>query len=80
LAELRIKASKRDIKSIVASGQDLIFSFAKDAKTPAESFFSKTGAKVRISDLRTVYLRLSKNYFEPGTLINVLRKIFSQAK
>jgi len=80
LAELRIKASKYDIKSIIVSGQDLIFSFAKDAKTPSESFFSKTGGKVRISDSRTVYLRLSRNYFEPRTLINVLRKIFSQAK
>jgi transcription-repair coupling factor (superfamily II helicase) len=85
LAELRIKASKCDIKSIVASGEDLIFSFAKDAKTPSESFFSKIsgkacpepGRRVRIPDSRTVYLPLSTNYFEPKTLINVLRKIFT---
>jgi transcription-repair coupling factor (superfamily II helicase) len=77
LAELRIKASKCDIKSIVASGEDLIFSFAKDTKAPSESFFSKIGGKVRIPDSRTVYLRLSKNYFEPKTLINVLSKIFN---
>jgi len=84
LAELRIKASKCDIKSIVASGQDLIFSFAKDAKAPSEYFFSKIsgkacpepGRRIRISDMRTVYLRLSKNYFEPRTLISILRKIF----
>jgi transcription-repair coupling factor (superfamily II helicase) len=80
LAELRIKASKQDIKSIVASGEDLIFSFAKDAKTPSESFFSKIAGKVRIADSRTAYLRLSKNYFEPKTLINVLRKVFSSVK
>jgi len=54
LAELRIKASKNDIKSIVASGE--------------------------ISDTRTVYLRLSKNYFEPRTLIIVLRKILGEKR
>ncbi len=80
LAELRIKASKCDIKSIVASGQDLIFSFAKDSKTPPDSFFSKVSGKIRISDMRKVYLRLSKNYFEPRTLISVLRKIFGEAR
>jgi transcription-repair coupling factor (superfamily II helicase) len=86
LAELRIKASKCDIKSIVASGQDLIFSFAKDVKAPSESFFSKIsgkacpepGRRIRISDSRTAYLRLSKNYFEPRTLISVLRKILGE--
>jgi transcription-repair coupling factor (superfamily II helicase) len=78
LAELRIKASRRDIKSIVASGEDLIFSFAKDAKITTESFFSKISGNVRIPDSRTVYLRLSKNYFEPRTLISVLRKIFAE--
>ena len=26
---------------------------------------------------KTVYLRLEKNYFEPRTLISVLRKIFN---
>ncbi len=88
LAELRIKASKCDIKSIVASGQDLIFSFGKDAKTPTESFFSKMsgkarpepGRRIRISNTNTVYLRLSKNYFEPRTLIGVTRKILGEEK
>jgi transcription-repair coupling factor (superfamily II helicase) len=80
LAELRIKASKCDIKSIVASGEDLIFSFSKDAEVPSKSFFSKVSGTVRISDMRTVYLRLSKNYFEPRTLISVLRKILGEEK
>ncbi len=78
LAELRIKASKNGIKSIVASGEDLIFTFAKDAEEPSKSFFSKVSGKVRISDMRTVYLRLSKNYFEPKTLISVLQKILGE--
>jgi len=80
LAELRIKASKCDIKSIVASEEDLIFSFAKDSKAPSESFFSKVSGKVRISDVRTVYLRLSENYFEPRTLISVMRKILGEER
>ena len=79
LAELRIKASNNNIKSVVASGCDLIFSFEKDTKAPTESLFSRVSGKVRISDPRTAYLRLSKNYFEPRTLINVLRKILSPA-
>lgn len=79
LAELRIKASKNNIKSIVASGCDLIFSFEKDTKAPIESLFSRVSGKVRISEPRTAYLRLSKNYFEPRTLINVLRKFLSPA-
>jgi transcription-repair coupling factor (superfamily II helicase) len=80
LAELRIKASRCEIKSIVASGQDLIFSLAKDFSGKAESLFSKTKGKVRIPDPKVVYLRLAKNYFEPRTLINVLRKIFADEK
>jgi transcription-repair coupling factor (superfamily II helicase) len=78
LAELRIEASRLDIKSIVASGQDLIFSFAKDYSDKAESLFSKIKGKVRIPDPKVVYLRLAKNYFEPRTLINVLRKILGE--
>jgi transcription-repair coupling factor (superfamily II helicase) len=76
LAELRIKASRYNIKSIVASGEDLIFTFSKEADPPSKSFFSNVSGKVRISDMRTVYLRLSKNYFEPRTLITILRKLF----
>jgi len=85
LAELRIEANKWDIKSIVASGQDLIFSFAKDPDSKASSLFAKVSGKacpepsrrVRIADPRTVYLRLPENYFEPRTLIGILRKIFT---
>jgi hypothetical protein len=77
---LRIAASKRDIKSIVTSGRDLIFSFAKDASVPAGSLFEKVSGKVRIPNPKTVYLRLAKNYFEPKTLITVLQKILGEKK
>ena len=82
LAELRIAANKRDIKSIVTSGRDLVFSFGKDASGKPDSLFAKVSGEVRAADARTVYLRLPANYFsagrltaEPRTLINVLRKI-----
>ena len=80
LAEIRIKASKRDIKSIVASGQDLVFSFGKEIDAKTESLFSKVRGKIRIPDLRMVCLRLSANYFEPATLISILRKILVEDK
>lgn len=75
LAGLRIKASKQDIKSIVASGRDLIFSFTKDSNMQADSLFAKVKGTMRIADPKTVYLRLPQSYFEPKTLMNVLRKI-----
>jgi len=92
LAGLRIAASRWDIKSIAVARpswpcfhglearatQDLIFSFGKEANAPAESLFAKTAGTVRIPEAGTVYLRLPKNYFEPRTLITVLRKIFNR--
>jgi len=80
LAELRIKASRLDIKSVVASGVDLIFSFAEDHGRKVESLFSRVAGKVRISDPKTAYLRLAENYFEPKTLITVLRKILGERR
>jgi transcription-repair coupling factor (superfamily II helicase) len=75
LADLRIKVSKRGIKSIVASGRDLIFSFTKDLSMQADSLFAKVKGTVKVADPKTVYLRLPQSYFEPKTLMNVLRKI-----
>ncbi len=77
LAHLRIEAGRWDIKSIVASGQDLVFSFAKDAGGKADSLFATAAGKARFADYKTAYLRLPKNYFEPRTLITVLQKIFN---
>ncbi|MHC4418743.1 MAG: TRCF domain-containing protein, partial [Planctomycetota bacterium] len=75
LAELRIAASKKQIRSIVASGPDLVFKFSKEADKSLDSLFAKTAGKARATDPKTVYLRLGKSYFEPKTLINFLRKI-----
>jgi len=76
LAQLRIAASRQDIKSIVTSGQDLVFSFEKNAKSKAAFLFKNISGKVRILEPKTVYLRLPANYFEPKTIMGVLRKIF----
>ena len=80
LAELRIKAGKHNIKSIVASGRDLIFTFEKDHSGNAQALFANVSGKIRIPDPKVVYLRLAKNYFEPGTLISILRKMFTENK
>jgi transcription-repair coupling factor (superfamily II helicase) len=77
LTGLRIKASVLGIKSIIASGMDLIFSFTKESDVKADALFAKAKGKVRIAGPKTAYLRLLQNYFEPKTLISVLRKILS---
>ena len=73
---IRIAASKRDIKSIITSGRNLVFSFSNNINDSARSLFSNVKGKVSVTDARTIYLRLDKNYFEPKTLVMVLRKIF----
>ncbi len=77
VTSLRIGAGERGIKSVVASGKDLIFSFAKDLNKQAYSLFAGVKGTVRIAGPKTAYLRLTQNYFEPRTLLNVLRKILS---
>jgi len=34
--------------------------------------------KVRVTDAKTVYVRLPANYFEPKTLLSLLRKVLSE--
>jgi transcription-repair coupling factor (superfamily II helicase) len=80
LGELRITASRLNIKSIVASGRDLIFSFTKDAEPKADSLFAKVSGRSWTPDPKTAYLRLKETYFEPTTLISLLRKILGEEK
>jgi transcription-repair coupling factor (superfamily II helicase) len=77
LAELRIKACKHRIRSIVTSDQDLIFTFEKDSGDNTQALFANASGKIRITDQNVVYMPLAKNYFEPRTLINILRKMFA---
>ena len=77
--QVRIAASKHNIKSIVTSGQNIIFSFDEKLDSEIQSLFARVKGKVTTADRQTAYLRLGKNYFEPTTLINVLRKILGVA-
>jgi len=76
LAQIRIAAGSRGIKSIVTDGADMIFSFTRDTKIKTDKLFANVKGRVTLADKGTVYLRLSPNYFEPPTLITVLKKIF----
>ncbi len=78
LAALRILAARHGIKSIVASGRDLVFSFEKDQGAKAEALLSRTAGKIRIPDPSTAYLRLPDSYFEPDTIITVLKKMLAE--
>jgi transcription-repair coupling factor (superfamily II helicase) len=75
IAELRIAAGRLNVKSIITSNNNLVFSFAKDAKVDIDELFANTHGKVDMVEPTTVYLRLSKNYFESNTLMTLLRKI-----
>jgi transcription-repair coupling factor (superfamily II helicase) len=72
-AEIRIRAAKHNIGSIRVDGDDVIFVFNEKANQAVDLFACVKGT-VRIGDERTVYLRLARNYFEPATLLRVLRK------
>jgi transcription-repair coupling factor (superfamily II helicase) len=76
ICQLRIAASKWQIKSISTSGANLIFKFEKDTTGLMDELFAKVKRPVRLIDSQTVYMTLPENYFEPKTLITVLRKIF----
>ncbi len=77
IGELRIAASKWDVRSIVASGNDLVFSFREEPGRKVNSLFAGVRGSVRIPDPKTINLRLNPSYFEPQTLITLLRKIFA---
>ncbi len=76
IAELRIKAARWKIKSIITSNLDLAFTFADPAGTA--DLFARAPGKVRVLDKKTVNIRLEKNYFEPTTIMVVLRKLLNR--
>jgi transcription-repair coupling factor (superfamily II helicase) len=73
LTEIRVRASKHNIKSIIVQDSDLIFSF----ETPDQvaDLFARAPGRVRIPDKTTVHFNLEKNYFQPRTLMAILRKL-----
>ncbi|MHC4721303.1 MAG: TRCF domain-containing protein, partial [Planctomycetota bacterium] len=73
MTELKVLASKWQIKSIIVSGPDLVFTLQADAAT--QHLFERAPGIVRVPDPKTVHLRLEKSYFEPQTLMSILRKL-----
>mgnify|MGYP000523637818 CR=1 FL=1 len=73
LTQIRIRAAKWNIQSIIVQQPDVIFTFPDGAN--ATDLFARYPGTVRIPDPRTVHLRLDKKYFEPKTLLAVLRKL-----
>jgi transcription-repair coupling factor (superfamily II helicase) len=73
LTQIRIRAAKWNIQSIIVQQPDVIFTFPEGAS--ATDLFARYPGTVRIPDPRTVHIRLEKNYFEPKTLLAVLRKL-----
>ena len=73
LTQIKIRAAKWNIQSIIVQKPDVIFSFPEG--TTGTDLFARYPGTVRIPDPRTVHVRLEKNYFEPKTLLAVLRKL-----
>jgi transcription-repair coupling factor (superfamily II helicase) len=73
LCQIRLWAAGWNILSIIVQGPDLVFSFPEGAS--GVDLFARYHGTVRIPDPRTVYLRLEKSYFEPKTLLAMLRKL-----
>ncbi|HSV99682.1 MAG TPA: transcription-repair coupling factor [Sedimentisphaerales bacterium] len=90
IGELRVAASKWDIRSIVVQipspgitivskgpTGDLIFSFKHEPGRKVKTLFAAVRGEALVPDPKTVRLRLSASYFEPQTLVTLLRKILS---
>ena len=78
LTEIRLFATKWQVKTLTISGNDIVFNFPDDKKIceNAGNLFAKAPGIIRIPDPKTVHIRLDKKYFEPPTLLSILRKIF----
>ncbi len=91
IGELRIAASKWDIRQITAqlpkpgyypgtfsATGDLIFTFKQDPGRKVKALFGNVRGDLHIPDPKTARLRLPASYFEPATLITFLRKILAR--
>jgi transcription-repair coupling factor (superfamily II helicase) len=75
LAEIRVLAQPFRIRSITQTEPDLIF---RIHELPlVEPLFNNAPGSPRMADATTVHLRLSDAYFEPDTLLAVLRRLLT---
>jgi len=77
LAEVRILAQPFKIKSIALREPDLIFTV--EELSLVEPVLAQSTGSARMADAHTIHLRLPKAYFEPGTLLALLRQTLRQA-
>lgn len=73
LAEIRILASAYKIRSIKQEPPDLVFRV--EELSLVEPLFEKSPGSPRMADAHTIHLRLTPPYFEPATLLAVLRRL-----
>jgi transcription-repair coupling factor (superfamily II helicase) len=73
LAEIRVLAHPLRIRTIRQAPPDLIFTFDELARI--EPLLNNSPGSARMADAHTVHLRLSPAYFEPKTLVSVLRRM-----
>ena len=77
LAEIRVLARQWGINSIVCEKPDIVFRVAHLARV--QPLFENVRGTVRMPDPNTVHLRLPDAYFEPLTVLALLRKILSRS-
>ena len=76
ITDIRVRASKRNVKSVIVKENDLIFTF--NSHEGVQNLFARAPGKVIVPDKNTIKLRLTKNYFKPATLLALLSKILSK--
>jgi len=79
LADIKVRASKWRIKTIIRREPDVIFTFEGEVKK-LEPLFSRAQGKISFPDPQTLYWRLPEQYFREDTLITVLRNLFRKAE
>ena len=80
MARIRLCAGQYGITSITVSRKHLVFTFKETPGDEAHSLFARVNGNVRIPNPHTVAVGLADNYFEPSTLMTVLRKMFAPAR
>ncbi|MGB9625720.1 MAG: transcription-repair coupling factor, partial [Phycisphaerae bacterium] len=72
-AEIRVLAQPYKIRSIIQKPPDLVFTVEELPRV--RQLFEKAPGSPRVPDANTVHLRLPEQYFDPTTLLAVLRRI-----
>jgi transcription-repair coupling factor (superfamily II helicase) len=78
LAEVRLLAWARGIRSIIRRDHDIIFTLSQEARTA--DLFARAPGRISIPDPRTVYMRLAKEDLQPARLVDLLSRLLGGAK